>query len=57
MKRVLIIALFVVSTIAVSGCKEKTVEEKLQDAAKQAEQDLSKGAKDLNKKLDRALSK
>ena len=57
MKRVLIIALFTVATITLSGCKEKTEEEKLQEAAKQAEQDLSKGAKDLNKKLDSALSK
>jgi len=57
MKRIIIIALFAVATIAVSGCKEKTDEEKLNDAAKQAEKDVNAGAKDLNKKLDGALGK
>jgi outer membrane lipoprotein-sorting protein len=55
MKRVILIALFVVATIGISGCKEKTTEEKLNDAAKQAEQDADQGAKDLNKKLDGVL--
>jgi outer membrane lipoprotein-sorting protein len=57
MKRLLIVALFAVATIAVSGCKEKTTEEKLQDAAEQAEKDVNAGAKDLNKQLDGALGK
>ena len=57
MKRVLIIALFAVATIAISGCKEKTAEEQLQDAAAQAEKDVNAGAKDMNKQLDGALGK
>ncbi|MDD2600940.1 MAG: hypothetical protein PHO37_17240 [Kiritimatiellae bacterium] len=57
MKRLTVLALLVVAIVAVSGCKEKTTEEKLQDAAKQAEKDMERGAKDLNKKLDNALSK
>jgi len=57
MKRLVIIALFAIATVAVNGCKEKTTEQKLQDAAKQAEKDMDSGAKDLNKKLDSALSK
>ncbi|MFA7173672.1 MAG: hypothetical protein WC340_09695 [Kiritimatiellia bacterium] len=57
MKRLIVLALLVVATVAVSGCKEKTAEEKLKDAAKQAEKDMASGAKDLNKKLDGALKK
>lgn len=52
MKRFVILAMLMVATVAVSGCKEKTTQEKLQDKAKQAEKDMERGAKDLNKKLD-----
>lgn len=55
MKRLVILAMLMVATVAVSGCKEKTTEQKLKDAAKQAEKDMNRGAKDLNKKLDSAL--
>ncbi len=57
MKKLVMIALVAIATVAVSGCKEKTAEQKLQDAAAQAEKDVDSGAKDLNKQLDSALSK
>lgn len=57
MKRIVIIAMFAIATIAISGCKEKTTEEKLQDAAKSAEKDGAAAQKDLGKKLDGALGK
>jgi len=54
MKRVLIVMLFAVAMIAISGCKEKTTAEKLQDAAKAAESDANAAAADMSKKLDAA---
>lgn len=55
MKRIVIIAMFAVATLAICGCKEKTTEEKLQDAAESVEKDAAAAQKDLGKKLDSAL--
>ena len=57
MKRIVIIAMFAIATIAISGCKEKTTEEKAQDAVKSAQKDTAAAQKDLGKKLDGALGK
>jgi len=57
MKRLVFIAMFAVATLTICGCKEKTTEEKLQDAAKSAEKDAAAAQKDLGKKLDGALGK
>ena len=57
MKRLTFIAMIAVATLAICGCKEKTTEEKLQDAAKSAEKDAAAAQKDLGKKLDGALGK
>ena len=57
MKRIVVIAMFAVATLAICGCKEKTTEEKAQDAVKSAEKDAATAQKDLGKKLDGALGK
>ena len=57
MKRMVFIAMLAVASLAICGCKEKTTEEKLQDAAKSAEKDAAATQKDMGKKLDKALGK
>lgn len=65
MKSLIMIAMMAAVTFAFVGCKkEKTLSEKMGDAAKSAEKavdaaakDGDKAAGDLNKKLDGALQK
>ena len=65
MKHLLMITAIAATTLAFVGCKkEKTVEEKaqeavdaVQNAVEQAVKDGEKGAQDLQKKLDEALKK
>ncbi|MFO7936708.1 MAG: hypothetical protein R6V06_03775 [Kiritimatiellia bacterium] len=56
MKKMLFVTLLAVASLAICGCKEKTTEEKLQDAADSAQKDAAAAQKDMGKKLDNALS-
>ena len=65
MKHLLMITAIAATTLAFVGCKkEKTVEEKAQDAVEavgkamdQVVKEAEKGAQDIQKKLDEALKK
>jgi len=52
MRLLLILAMAVGVMFTVPGCREKTNEEKLKDAAKSVQKDAAAAKKDAKKKLD-----
>ncbi len=54
MKKIFVLITCLTLALAFTGCKEKSTEEKLQDAATEMKKDADKAAKDLEKDAEKA---